>query len=50
VARLVALATLDLARKNPASTTGEGAIKGSESVPSDAPGAAPQASPGKDLE
>ena len=50
VASLVALATLDLARKNPASTTGEGAIKGSESVPSDAPGAAPQASPGKDLE
>ena len=50
VARLVALATLELASKNPVSTAEEEAINGSESVPSDAPDGASQATPGKDLE
>jgi hypothetical protein len=50
VARLVALATLDLAGKNPVSPTREGAIRGLESVPSDAPGGAPPTAPGKDPE
>lgn len=50
VARLVALATLDLAGKNPVSTSQEGATEGSESVPSDAPAGAPGTTPAKDPE
>jgi hypothetical protein len=50
VARLVALATLDLAGKKPVSTPEEGATEGSESVPSDAPAGAPGTKPAKDPE
>lgn len=50
VARLVALATLDLAGKKPVSTPEKGATEGSESVPSDAPAGAPGTRPAKDPE